>query len=998
MELEVSGLEWVSCPGQGPDGGDIIVSFAQLHDNTTVSLRIEDYPLHYYWLLPTNYEWDFETCSELHKVLNRCLGQNSRYMLPMVSDDIFLKERLYYYSEDKYPALRFRFITQDAARHASNILKKGLMLSDDRIHGDVVEFDIGHVRKLLTDIDITHCQWFKCVGRQVSPNEKVTTLDQEYRVKYRTIRSSDCKLVPRPLFCSYDIEEYSNNHNKFPEAWDSRDDINMMSVVFARDGDAAELWAVYVIVVCDYILTKEQEENSIVLRVEDRIELIKTFAALVNKHNPDIFTGYNILAFDNKHILAKLGIYGEKMPNIGRMLGAFSDKDGVNWSSSANKGKDLHWFKAPGRAFVDFYEHCTRNEKWPVYTLDHACKAILSKFPELRKKPIAPKEQFRIYKAVLDTNHLPRDDPERIIALKDMGKFVEYCKFDSTLVLHMAWITNWWIGLREMCNAVGSGLQDLLTRGQQNRVLSLLYHHCTKEGIVLDKRAKEEIFYYEGGLVQQPQLGVTDLSPTLDFKSLYPSVMIGYNLSHNTLIHPDNWHKYTEDQVIIAKPLVGDQDIDSMDDFDAKKLKLEEIAWEEAEFHFIKKEVKEGVVPKILKLLLSERARVRGLQKTVERGSTMWVVYEQRQLALKVCANSIYGFMGVKRGGKRSCLEISATTTYFGRERITYTIDWIIDNAHKIITEYYKEKGWELIPNHVYTAELVYGDTDSCMMHFPGVPLEHIYPLSYHISSLATREHTHLGPLELEMEGVFKICCIAQKHYAKFLYNNPSEGKPDIYESEDGKPLLHVKGLTPVRRDSCDYVRNVMSDILYTVMTGGTYGKCLDIFLRSVRDLYMGNIPTEKLIITKSMGAHYKNANATMNVFAQQMAVQGQTINPGERHEFIVVNNPGEKKVAMKMVLVTLYNATDERKRAKIDAEYYFGNLLKKKIDRLFGAIFHRHAKKCNSMSLTLAGRTCTGLSPGKMLATGLRAGKCDIFRDMSEGGRVIDGLIAKSA
>lgn len=47
-------------------------------------------------------------------------------------------------------------------------------------------------------------------------------------------------------------------------------------------------------------------------------------------------------------------------------------------------------------------------------------------------------------------------------------------------------------------------------------------------------------------------------------------------------------------------------------------------------------------------------------------------VLDGRQLALKVSANSVYGFTGATIG-KMPCLEISASTTAYGREMIENT-------------------------------------------------------------------------------------------------------------------------------------------------------------------------------------------------------------------------------------------------------------------------------------------------------------------------------------
>lgn len=990
MQLEVSGLDWDVCEGQADGGGDIINCWCQLKDNTTIHLRIEDWPNHYYWQLPTDYDWDASDCLTVHTVLKKCLNANAKHLMPYVPED-FVHKTVYYYDSEPTPMIRFRFSTNEAARHASNILKKGILINNDRIHGDVIEYGtVDVIMKLLTEVNISHCSWFTCIGKPVPKGRKISTLEQEYFVSYRSIVPSNCTLVPRPLICAFDIEEYSHNHNAFPDAWCSEDDINMISVTFKRDGSPVNTWTLYVVVVCDYII-EEPNEDCTVIEVKDRIALIYKFAELVQKHNPDLFTGYNILQFDIKHMDAKLGIWGKEMPNLGRLIGNVSKISNLCWSSSACKAKDMYIPKAPGRPFVDFYEHCMRSEHWPVYNLSYACSVILADFPELRKKGLPAKEQFRIYKAVMDTDHLPRTDETRIVALKDMGKFIMYCKFDSTSVLHMSRVTHWWIGMREMCNVVGVGPQTLLTNGQQRRVVNLMYRACTKRNIVINKRVSEP-FYYEGGLVQEPVMGVHDLSPTYDFKSLYPSIMISYNTCATTLIHPKNWHKYTPDQYTAASLLIGDKDIDGDGEMDEKKLKPSDVLWEEAEFRFLKSNVKQGVIPQVLVGLLAERARVRKIKSD---DPIQIIVNNQRQLALKVCSNSVYGCQGVKKNGKLPCIEIAATTTFFGRDRITYTINWIIANSHRLITEWYNSNGYELTPHWVYSARMIYGDTDSCMMVFDGVPLKYIHALSHYIGNLATKEHSHLGPLELEMEGIYKILCVKQKHYCKFTYNDPSWGKPDVLVSENGVAELTVKGLTPVRRDSCALVKTTIFDILFSAMTGGTYDTIMGIFLRTVRLLYQNKVNVDQLVVTKGLGAHYKSETATMKVFAEQMAKRGQTINPGERHEYIVVDVPGQDKISMKMILLSLYNSIEPNKRPRIDSKYYFNNLLKKKVDVLFGAIFAPYMKEMAAMTSSLCGKVVTGATPGKMLFGTLQAKKCEPFMLMSRDSKQIAKFIA---
>lgn len=69
-----------------------------------------------------------------------------------------------------------------------------------------------------------------------------------------------------------------------------------------------------------------------------------------------------------------------------------------------------------------------------------------------------------------------------------------------------------------------------------------------------------------------------------------------------------------------------------------------------------------------------------------------------RQLALKISANSVYGFTGALVG-QLPCLEISATVTAIGRNLIDFT-------SRRVVS---------LFPG----SEVLYGDTDSVMVKFP---------------------------------------------------------------------------------------------------------------------------------------------------------------------------------------------------------------------------------------------------------------------------------------
>jgi DNA polymerase delta subunit 1 len=113
--------------------------------------------------------------------------------------------------------------------------------------------------------------------------------------------------------------------------------------------------------------------------------------------------------------------------------------------------------------------------------------------------------------------------------------------------------------------------------------------------------------------------------------------------------------------------------------------------------------VKEGLLPRILRNLLSNRKAVKQQLKAAT-DPTLIKSLDGRQYALKICANSIYGFTG-EPAGQLPCIEISQSTTAFGR-------DMIVETKSVIEQTYTKKNGFP------FDSQVIYGDTDSVMINF----------------------------------------------------------------------------------------------------------------------------------------------------------------------------------------------------------------------------------------------------------------------------------------
>jgi DNA polymerase delta subunit 1 len=163
----------------------------------------------------------------------------------------------------------------------------------------------------------------------------------------------------------------------------------------------------------------------------------------------------------------------------------------------------------------------------------------------------------------------------------------------------------------EMARVTGVPFSYLLARGQSIRVLSQLYRRANHEGLLVPtykKSGETAEESYKGAVVIPPLKAFYDKPiATLDFASLYPSIMMAHNLCYSTLI---------------SKQV-------------AETMKPEDYTATPAGNYFVKPSMRKGVLPKILEDLIKARNQAKK-DMAVETDKFKKDVYNSRQLALKV--------------------------------------------------------------------------------------------------------------------------------------------------------------------------------------------------------------------------------------------------------------------------------------------------------------------------------------------------------------------------
>lgn len=259
--------------------------------------------------------------------------------------------------------------------------------------------------------------------------------------------------------------------------------------------------------------------------------------------------------------------------------------------------------------------------------------------------------------------------------LDAMTKIQRYCYEDSCLCPDIFDEINGWVSLLMMSSVVGVTISEVFTRGQQIRVISQLYNLCAKTGYVMDCKPASD-FSMSGGYVADPIVGIHEPVPCIDFNSLYPSIIMAYNICFTSFIPPE------------LDAIIPDEMCHIIEWDDTLENENGEEYTVHHRYRFIKQEYHLGLIPRIVKELVHKRKEVRSKIKTAP-SQLLKLVYNCLQLALKVAANSVFGFLSTKNG-KYPLIEAGMSVTAKGRE--------LIQDVNKFCIE-------------KWNADIVYGDS-----------------------------------------------------------------------------------------------------------------------------------------------------------------------------------------------------------------------------------------------------------------------------------------------
>ena len=591
------------------------------------------------------------------------------------------------------------------------------------------------------------------------------------------------KVAPLRIL-SFDIECLSEVGEGFPTA-DKNAVIQIAAYVKEQGQEKPVAKVVWALDTCDDI------PGSVVASFpntkEGEAQLFNSFREFVQIVDPDILTGYNINNFDFPYLIDRLdqlrkdGITGVQDFCLGRSRGVPAKMKESSFART-REGREAKEITLEGRVIMDMFVIVMREHKLRSYSLN----AVSAEFLGEQKEDVH-------YSIMSELQKGTSEQRKRLAVYCLKDAYLPLRLFDKLLIM---------FNYLEMARVTGVPLMFLLNRGQMIKVTSQIYRKGkTMDFIVPTQRTPPPEDKFEGATVLDPKTGFyNNKQPitTLDFASLYPSIMMAHNLCYTTLISA--------------------QQAQEMDPEDYTKTPCNS--------YFVKEHKQKGLLPIILNELLSARKRAKKLMKDA-KDPMVASVMNGRQLALKISANSVYGFTGAQVG-QMPCLQISSSVTAFGRQ--------MIDQTKSLVEEKYQiAKGYE------HDAEVVYGDTDSVFIKFGCETVEESMKLGEEAAAHVSK--TFIKPIKLEFEKVYcPFLLMAKKRYVGLYWT-----RPDKYDKVD------AKGMETVRRDNCGLVRMVCDEVVRLMLIENSQERAMTYVKGVISDLLQNKIDLSLLVISKSM-------------------------------------------------------------------------------------------------------------------------------------------------
>ena len=315
-----------------------------------------------------------------------------------------------------------------------------------------------------------------------------------------------------------DIE--CESEHGFPKPEDANERINAITVDFNG-------W-IYVYGLGEFSLDESPYDGKLrQFNFETEEELLDSFLSTWELESPDIITGWNVRFFDIPYLVNR----------IGNVLGESDAKRMSPWKFLKERNirkmnRENQTYEIAGIATLDYYElyQTFTYVNQESYRLDHIA------FVELGEKKLSYDEY----------------DSMATFYKNDFQKFIEYNVKDVELISKLEDKMKLIELAVSLAYSAKVNFMDVF--GQVRMWDCIIYHYLMDHNIVIPpKRTSKKDAQYAGAYVKDPIVGMHDWVVSFDLNSLYPHLIMQYNISPETMINQDKDISVSPDTILSGK-------------------------------------------------------------------------------------------------------------------------------------------------------------------------------------------------------------------------------------------------------------------------------------------------------------------------------------------------------------------------------------------------------------------------------------------------------------
>lgn len=796
----------------------VITIFGWNEKNESVCVKVKDFSIPVWVELPSNEEWTQGKRSAVANYLKEYTKYyNSRpvsikYQLKkkLYNADIYLNTNTNKYERKLYHFFEVKFNSIKAVSSFTYFFKEPKVVPD--LHKEYKftchssSNQINPVLKFMAVHKLSSASWLRAAGNRVDVENKETSKMHEYIVSCNNIQKHDNPIslpIVYPKLMAWDIETYSKDENSMSNPDRPEDAVFLISCVFSEyklnniTKEKEKIITKYCLSCVDVDETRVEKDTK-VIKFNSEYKLLIGFTEFIRSQDPDVLIGFNILNYDLNYMIARANFH--RCFSEFAKLGCDSKKVGniipISWGSSARGKQNMNYIEAEGRMWFDLLPYVRMNYQFTNYKLKTICKEILK---TENKDDLEIKDMFKYY----------RESDKKGLAIA-----LNYCTQDSNVLLKLWEKCLVWFDVTETATTCCVPPFYIIEKAQQIRIVSQMLTYCIHNDIVLETNIHKtpEGQQYEGATVKEPISGLYKNVVPFDFASLYPTIIMAYNIDYSTIVTdeniPDSMCHLLEWETHMSCSCP------KSDGTKPKKNKKGELKIICGKFRL--RWLKEmdttykGVIPTLIKNLIDARKNTRlkieeykneikklkaiseqttEISKKISELYEMCDVLDKRQLAFKVSANSMYGIMGASEG-YLPFLNGAMSVTYVGRKSIRAASEYI-EKEHK--------------------GKVIYNDTDSAYTIFPHMdnkPMEELWAYANMVVDDIAK--LFLKPMKLEFEG---------KVYTRFLIFSKKR-YVGLQANEKGivSDKWKISGIVLKRRDNCKVLKELYENMIDFVL------------------------------------------------------------------------------------------------------------------------------------------------------------------------------------